>query len=337
MKKLYALTIGIALTGSMASAQYKITSYNAFEAGYKHEFIYTTNASEGSAGKNVTWDFSELQKTDKTLTTNMYTYTMWDKTGIIPQANVAIEEAGNWFFFKITNNGMDMYGSSNACGAITKYDKPLAKLKFPFSYGDKIVGDYSGVIINSDMKETPISGAYNIEADAYGTLLLPGNITINNALRVKQTRTFANADQKEITFRWYASGVRYPIVVMIKYESALQSSVSLTALYANVSNETPAPTLPVASEDKKIKISNIELMPNPFHEALTVRYFVQYTGNVTIDLIDSNGKLVKHCVTQTYETGNYENTILMDPDKAGTYFIRFTAGNDVITKKVVQN
>lgn len=337
MKKLYTLSIGIALTGLVASAQYTISSYNAFEAGYKHEFVYTTNANEGLAGKNVTWDFSALQKTDKTLTTNMYTYTTWDKTGIIPQANVAIEEAGNWFFFKITNSGMDMHGSSNACGAITKYDKPLAKLKFPFSYGDKIIGDYSGVIIGSDMKGTPISGSYDIEADAYGTMLLPGNVTINNALRVKQTRTFANNDQKEITYRWYANGVRYPILVMIKYESTQQSSVSITALYAHASNEVPAPTNPIANETRKIKISNIELMPNPFHGELKVQYFVQNTGNVRIDVIDSNGKLVKQCVNQTFETGNYTNTVQMDTDKAGTYFIRFTAGEEVITKKVVQN
>lgn len=337
MKKLYALTIGIALTGSLASAQYKISSFNAFEAGYKHEFVYTTNANEGLAGPNITWDFSALQKTDKTLTTNMYTYSMWDKTGIIPQANMAIEEAGNWFFFKISNSGMDMYGSSNACGAITKYDKPLAKLRFPFTYGDKITGNYSGVIIGLDMKETPISGSYNIEADAHGTLLLPGNITINNALRVKQTRTFANTDQKEITYRWYTNGVKYPILVMIKYESALQSAVSVTALYANASNEAPALANPIANENRKIKISNIELMPNPFHGELRVQYFVQNTGNVKIDVIDSNGKLVKNCVNQTFETGNYTNTIHLDTDKAGTYFIRFTAGGDVITKKVVQN
>lgn len=336
MKKLYALILAVAVSIPATHAQYKLSSYNAFTAGDKHEFVYTTNASEGLAGENVTWDFSGLQKTDKTLTSNMFTYSTWDKTGIIPEANIAMEEAGNWFFFKVTPQGMDMYGSSNVCGNITRYNKPLAKLKYPFQYGDKMSGDYSGAIINANMSEIKITGTYEIVADAYGTLLLPDGITIKNTLRVKQTRTFTNNNQKEITYRWYANDVRYPLLVMIKYESAQQSAVSVTALYANAKNAT-APAPPIAKTEKKLRITSIKVMPNPFHGQLTIHYTIENAGAVTIDLIDANGKLVKNCVNQTFETGNYSNTINLNTDKVGTYFLRFTAGDEVITKKVVQN
>ena len=336
MKKLYALTLFIALSVPAALAQYKLSPYNAFTAGDKHEFVFTTNASEGLAGENITWDFSDLKKTDKTLTSNMFTYSTWDKTGIIPEANIAMEEAGNWFFFKVTSQGMDMYGSSNVCGNITRYDKPLAKLKYPFQYGDKISGNYSGAIINVNTAEIKITGTYEIIADAHGTLLLPDGITIKNALRVKQTRTLGTGDQKEITYRWYADGVRYPLLVMIKYESAQQSSVSVTALCANAKNATaPAPS--IAKTEKKLRITSIKVMPNPFHGQLIVHYTIENAGTVKIDLIDANGKLVKNCVNQTFETGNYSNTINLNTDKVGTYFLRFTAGDEVITKKVVQN
>lgn len=336
MKKLYTLTMAGVLALSFAHAQYKLSSYNAFTAGDKHEFVYTTNGNEGMAGENVTWDFSGLQKTDKTITSNMFTYSTWDKTGIIPEANIAMEEAGNWFFFKVTSQGMEMYGSSNVCGNITRYDKPLAKLKYPFQYGDKMTGDYSGAIVNANMSEVKVTGSYLIEADGYGTLLLPDGITIKNTLRVKQTRTFANNNQKEITYRWYADGVRYPLLVMIKYESAQQSAVSVTALYAYTKDAT-APAQPIAKTEKKLRITSIKVMPNPFHGQLTIHYAIENAGKVKIDLIDTNGKLVKNCVNQTFETGNYSNTINLDTDKVGTYFIRFTADDEVITKKVVQN
>jgi hypothetical protein len=337
MKKIYFLSFLIVVTFIFVNAQYKLSSgSNSFVIGDKHDFVFMTNTTEGANGKNVTWDYTGLQKTDKVLTTNMYASSVSDKSVLIPQANLVLEEAGNLFFFKVTKEGMAQVGTAGGCSVI-RYDKPLVKLSFPFRYADKVIGDYNGVVINQDKSESKISGTYEVVADAYGTLLLPDNVTIKNALRVKQTYTFNNSDQKEITYRWYAQGVRYPILVVIKFESAQKSYISQTALYTHAGNTLDLSDETIANETSKFAIAQIEVFPNPFKGQFTVRYKLEKAGSVKIDLIDADGKIIRNCVNQNMEAGYNSHIILMDKNMVGSYFIRFTADENVVIKKVIQN
>jgi hypothetical protein len=335
MKKLYFLFIAIIATTVIVNAQYKLSSgSNAFVNGGLHNFVFTSAASEGASGENMLWDFTGLQKTDKTMTTKMSDISATDKAGLVPNANVVIEEDGNQFFFKVTSNGMEQYGASVG-NMIIRFDKPFVKLKFPFSYSDKVSGDYSGVTISQN-KESKISGTYEVVADAYGTLLLPENVTIKDALRVKQTKTFENSMQKEVIYRWYANGVRYPVLVIVKYESASQSVTSQTALYANL--EDLNKQTEIASKNSNLLLeTDVEVYPNPYREQFTVKYQLAKNSNVKIDLIGANGQLVKTVLNQKQDKGLNTQPILKgDLESPGTYYIRVTAGGSVVTKKVVQ-
>jgi hypothetical protein len=337
MKKIYYLSFLFLVSTLFANAQYQLSSgSNSFVVGDKHDFVFVINTTEGIDGKNVTWDYTGLQKTDKVLTTNMYVSSVSDKSALIPQANMVIEEAGNLFFFKVTNQGMDQVGTIGGC-SVVRYDKPIVKLSFPFKYADKVSGDYSGVIINQDNNESIISGTYEVVADAYGTLLLPGNVTIKNALRVKQTYTFNYSDQKEITYRWYANGVRYPILVVIKYESAQKSFISQTALYAHAVSSWDQSDEIISVGSSKLSIDQIEVFPNPFSGQFTIRYKLEKAGNVKVDIIDTDGKVIRNCVNQNLEAGYNSNIIMMDKNRVGSYFIRLTTDENVVIKKVIQN
>ena len=130
MKKIYLSIIGITAFAVLSSGQTKLCSTdNAFKEGDSHEFILTTVAEEGQSGEKVIWDFSNLKSTNQTLTSHMLNVSSSEKSALIPEANLILEEFGNLFFFKVTSNGMEQYGVSS-CNSVTKFNKPFVKLKF---------------------------------------------------------------------------------------------------------------------------------------------------------------------------------------------------------------
>jgi hypothetical protein len=336
MKKIYLSMLGLTAFAVMIIGQTSLSSKsNSFKEGDSHDFNIMTAGEEGQAGENAIWDFTNLKSAGKTLTSHMLNTSASDKSAQVPEANLILEEYGNHFFFKVNNDGMEQYGVSTG-NSLTKFDKPCVKLKFPFKYGDKVAGNYSGSVSSSGSSAN-ISGTYEVVADAYGSLLLPNNITIENAIRVKQTRTFANSDQKEISYRWYASGVRYPILTVIKYVSPQQSFTSQTALYAHTS-QTKSGNVVNSLEDLNSSVS-VEMFPNPYTDQLRINYKLEKESNVSIQVYDITGKLVKTLLSLENQEKGIQNYTLNSSENGfmpGAYYVRLTIDNNSITRKVVQ-
>jgi hypothetical protein len=336
MKKIYLSILGVTAFAVFAVGQTTLNSTtNAFKVGDSHEFIITTPADEGQSGEKVIWDFTNLQPTDKTLTSHMIQTSESDKSSLIPEANLILEEYGNLFFFKVTSNGMEQYGVSS-CNAVTKFDKPFVKLKFPFKYGDKVAGNYSGSQ-TAQNSSTSITGTYEVIADAYGTMLLPNNISIENALRVKQTRTYLNSDQKEVTYRWYAAGVRYPILTVIKYVSPQQTFTSQTALFAHATSQKKSGQVISNLADLSTS-NNTTTYPNPYTDELKISYNVDEACKVTIDVFNVAGKKLETVLNQNNNKG--ANSFILKSNEynfqPGVYYIRVNMGDKSTTSKVVK-
>ena len=122
---------------------------------------------------------------------------------------------------------------------------PQVFLTYPFAYKNKITNYYSSYGVYCDRMGVKLMGSIETEADGYGMLILPGNDTIRNVLRVKIVKTAL--EEKESSYekkngkewkvkgdsiaaliklykkelptteivRWYAEGYRYPVLEMI--------------------------------------------------------------------------------------------------------------------------
>ncbi len=321
----------------MSFAQITISSNaNAFKIGDTHEFILTSFSDEGPSGEKVIWDFTGLKPNGKNLVSKMLGVNTSDKSNLFPDANLILEEFGNQFFFKVNNEGMEQYGIVSACDVVTNFEQPLLKLKFPFKYGDRAISNYSGAKSSSNANSST-AGTCEIVADAYGTLLLPNNISIENAIRVSQTRTFENSNQSEITYRWYAKGIRYPILTIIKYVSPEKSFIAQTALYAHTS-ETGTGQIISSIEDFNTS-KEVTMFPNPFKDGFTINYTLDNASKVSIDVYDISGKLVKTIFnspkqekgTYNFSINSAENNLLQ-----GVYYIRISMGNKCVTRKMIQ-
>jgi hypothetical protein len=212
------------------------------------------------------------------------------------------------------------------------------KLKFPVRYGDHVSGEYSGVQ-ESGQSSIPVSGTYDVSADAYGTLLLPGNVTIDDVIRVKQVKTINNSNGKpssEITYRWYASNIRYPLLVIIKMENSGQSSLIETAYYAHAGNSYKS--APLSIDDGVIGSSKFEVYPNPFKDQLNLKYTLDHDMKVSIDLYDNLGRLVKNIQSPVrLESGEHTLSFGVNENglESGVYYVKFRSGDQTTIRQVV--
>lgn len=94
------------------------------------------------------------------------------------------------------------------------------RLKYPFAYTYTYELDYAAKAISRNSSEIEISGNYRIEADAYGTVILPGNIPLN-VLRIKNESVSVQISKcrevriHSIKYLWYSDIQRYPVASLL--------------------------------------------------------------------------------------------------------------------------
>lgn len=337
MKRIFLLSTILLASSAIFFGQTKLTSEkHAFRPGDSHHFNLMKNVNEGLAGEDVIWDFTTLEKSDKDLTSHMYAPENIASEVKIDNSNFVLEEFGNLFYFNTSKDKMLQYGS--VCGnTVTRYDKPFLKLKFPFSYGNKVTGYYSGTQ-TSAKSSVAINGQYEIYGDATGTLLLPNDVTIDNVLRVKQVRTieYSNGTPiKEITYRWYAEEVRYPVLVIIKYVTQAQEYTAETALFANISTSKKSPT---AVETPEF-ISTTKVFPNPCEEVINISCKLSTQQKLSVDLYDASGKFVKSIISkQKYSAGDVNLSLSTEGlgMKYGVYYLKIRNNESSYTHKIIK-
>lgn len=331
---LFSLLLIIAIA---ANAQTRLTYQNhAFKTGDHHDFILAQSVDAGKDGANVVWDFSNLISSGK-LTSYMIT-PMQTEGGLTSNgANLALVEDQNTFYFNVSSGGMKHMGTKSG-NSSTQFAAPFEKLRFPFSFGDETKGSYAGTL-TANNAELAITGDYLIEGDAWGTLILPNGV-YNHTLRVKQTLTYTfnnGTPIREITYRWYTSSVRYPLLVIIKCINNGNETVARVAYYAhfeaNKGKELPEGNLSNELSDVRLVVS-----PNPFVDKVNVSYMLSGNAKISFDLLDGSGILIaKLQLPTSKEPGSYTDPISLPQSMtAGVYYLKAMLGDRVLIKKLVK-
>jgi hypothetical protein len=69
-----------------------------------------------------------------------------------------------------------------------------------------------------------------------------------------------------------------------------------------------------------------QIFPNPATDKVTVQYYVPVHSEVTIEVLDINGKLAKKIKPETLEEGNYNTELNIADLPEGSYVIRLFNG-----------
>lgn len=279
------------LTGTAILAQPVLKfETHGLKAGSDNVMSYCHYMEPGDAGENRVWDFSRLEFQQ------VFTgYLKNSAESAIGQnfagTNTELTEFNSCFYFNVSEEKIEQYGYSSMDGRIqTRYSTPFVKMKFPFTYGDAFSGSFSGTTVYFGSEGLEINGVYSVEADAYGELILPGNVKYENTLRIKTEKSYTHVlpgSEQEVgivTYRWYNSMHRYPLLVLTEYTVSGSNNTS-TNYQAAYNTHAVNDISPISGE-------SVLLYPNPTGGSLMLEYNAVAAGTIIIRIIDSSGKLI---------------------------------------------
>lgn len=81
----------------------------------------------------------------------------------------------------------------------------------------------------------------------------------------------------------------------------------------------------------------ISVYPNPLAANSTMEFYVKNNDNISCDLINSNGQIVKHIFNKHFTQGEYKMNLGVDTLPNGIYFLKFTNSETSTIKKIVVN
>ncbi|WP_050709760.1 BACON domain-containing protein [Dysgonomonas sp. HGC4] len=208
----------------------------------------------GQSGANVTWDFSNLVSINDEYTVDYKApvliegthYIMGDDRleakDVAPNSLIIAEEHNTMYYFQLKDNKMITLGHENPV-TLLKYTTRLFSDAYTTSYGDKQQAPYYGKGLYSGKSLFTVEGKIEMNADAYGTLILPSGRVLKNVLRIKtvrsstQTNLSINPDyttynrSEFTTYKWYAKGYRYPIFETIVNIDTDTNAKSILSFY----------------------------------------------------------------------------------------------------------
>jgi hypothetical protein len=335
MKKIIALLTAIVLTGTICFSQTELTyASHALLNGEDNPMSYCEYMEPGTFGPNVSWDFSELQF-KKAFTGYLTNSQLTDNGSAFPLANTELAEFNSRFYFDVNENQIEQYGYSSADGrSRIYYETPFIKMKYPFVYGDDYSGSFSGSYEYASVPTGTISGNYTIEADAFGTLILPGGKQFESTLRVKTTKSyetvFSNSTQEVVivTYRWYNQIHRYPLLVLTEYTTVVGDN--------EIVNHQAAYNNNAVNYIESMITESVLLYPNPASSALTLELNSTKSGSLEFEIIDASGKSVRQFNQEVI--AGYQSFDLSDEIKGlqpATYMLIIGAENDKIIKSFI--
>ncbi len=311
---------------------------NGLQVGDKAKTTVAKYINEGASGKNVVWDFSKLN----CIGPHYASTVSLDETpyaASYPKANVVIQEHGNHFFYTSDNESTKLHGYINN-NLMIKYNTPITKMKYPFHYGDKFDGKYSG-----ETQISIITGEYTVEADALGTLKLPGSV-LKNVLRVKaydhHIEAACNTIEVETTkYLWYEKKHRYPVMVTVIRKVYPAGGEPFVKKYTVFSDDISAEMSLKKRTDDLPNLKNMpveyKVFPNPYVETVNIKYELTKDREVTLEAISLTGQKISIVEAKQQVPGNY--TFTFSPKahnlKAGTYFIKLMFDDKVYLEKVI--
>lgn len=183
-KKLYQLAL--ALLPLSAFAQPVITSVEDYQIGTSVKYVNCiNNIGPGGAGANQHWMFTSLSPID-TVVDNVVTPDWTPYRSQHPDANIARRtKDGDYLFYNKTGNATYLVGDHDAtANRHITHPNSLLSSKRPLTYNDVAIDTFT---TKENTSGSSGMGIMNMQVDGYGMLHLPGNVTINDVIRIKVT------------------------------------------------------------------------------------------------------------------------------------------------------
>lgn len=262
----------------------------------------------GPSGSNVTWNFSALQ-----LQPFPDSLQVLNAIPLPPQQYNVVFSATNAPSLKVDYvvSWADSLAFAGRDYSYADFDPvqlydPELLLRFPMAYGDQFDDDFAGMH-QSILGPANFTGRTHVQADAFGTLVLPGG-TYPDVLRIRQhdTVTVFGTDIVSDTYYFYAASLRYPLLVIGQNTYWRASFV-----------ETYYPQAIVTGQPEPQVSQLPQVWPNPFQDAL--HFHTAASGTFRVIGLDG-----REYFSATYRSKAATQTVALGWLPAGTYIATYT-------------
>ncbi len=295
-------------------------------------------------GRNQIWDFSALNTTGNIRFSN---FNQGEKD-LLNSFNIrdalVVTQGGDNYYHQISKDNYSLAGFRNE-DFIIYYNKPIVRLKYPFAFTDVYESDFVAKAISRNGSETEITGNYKIEADAYGTVILPGNINVN-VLRIKSESVSVQVSKcrevriHSIKYLWYSDNQRYPVASLL-IEKRFYCDGKETESQSFWINQSFLEKLTASTVENTLEpelSSEMSIFPNPLKDEAQIRIRLFEDSYCKISLKGVAGNHISEIVNNQYfKAGTYyfminKNKLSLLP---GVYFVELYTNNQKIVKKIV--
>lgn len=347
MKKTFTLTILLTMLASVSFAQYRLSyDANVLRPGDYRNMKKIDYVSQGEAGENLVWDFSKSK-----IINDMYINQESDLTNSSVEGfRLSCDEGGQKnTLFEITSTEKRYFGLKSKNTTI-KFEEPIVDLFFPMSYGNAKYGAMVGTYETSSITGY-IDGVYSTKADAYGTLILPGGNVYYNTLRVKVEKNYVQDFNNTkytihtVRYQYFTEGARYPVIIAVESEvtsdcnckcgnsSSKEMFMEIPAVYGNDAIKNV--TVRGANDDLDADF-NYLVTPNPFTEFIDVALTIEKDADISIDILDMNGKVMKQLLSEKISAGQQSFKFNVSSLLPGKYALRIVVDGKSYTNKLLK-
>ncbi|MCH8903606.1 MAG: T9SS type A sorting domain-containing protein [Bacteroidetes bacterium] len=274
------------LLGNTISAQVTLTGANTnpvIGETYMLHSADTAGLTEGSAGANITWDFSNITST-ATFSYSWVDASTTPKASSFMNADVANLSSGFYDYYSANSTAYSREGVVSATQVVIPYSDPEKILEFPFTYNSTFTDSlrasfFSGVAFERH-------GIITVTADAHGDLIMPYG-TITDVLRIKIVEDYQDDFMGSPLFlydtevyMWYKPGTHWPIIALSTIW--INGVPTFYASYYDLN----------ISDIEDLTLNNsINVYPNPSNGLINLRINSIF-GDIEVIVTDACGKTV---------------------------------------------
>jgi len=329
MKKISLFSV--LLGGGMAVMAQPAITHQCNPAAGLQQHLATAGVppAPGAQGANVTWDFSSVSGTDiegafVACPTHRFC-SLFPGSDLVLESPADTSGAVAWMVDqgRLAMNGVRVNGINFV------YSDPMEILRYPFtfndSYRDSFVCDFtSGMPFNR-------RGEITVEADGYGTLILP-HATFTNTLRVKTVESYTDFvmgspmfTYETVSYFWYTPG---------KQDLLAKHSVVYTLGQQSSENFHYTRTYPTGISNGADISTSLQVFPNPATDLVQLHFTAAAGTNIRVQLFDLTGRPVRESREISAAPGMNEIRLGTDGLASGMYLLRINAGSEAINRKI---
>lgn len=342
-KKLLSILTAITLSSVVSIAQPTLnsTNTNPITGDILTLQSYSYIASGGS-GAGQTWNFSSVTQTTNAAITYTYASVTASNTSTWPNANLQFSSSGVIGFNKTSTTALQNFGTKQGTVNIV-YSNPEDQMHYPFTMGNSYTDPFYATYVSAGYNYVR-RGSTSVNADAYGTLQLPGG-TYSNVLRVHFVQTyqdstfFTGIGSYIITYvndqyMWYLPNNHMPIFSTYSLTANIPFSAPSTTTGSN-----KLVTISTGINELKNSISSLNFYPNPSSNGrLNLDLNLNENIKYEIVIIDNLGQEVFKSSPENGLSGYNFKTFDISKIASGLYNFEIISDNvPLITKKIIIN